>query len=76
MQRMTRINNFAIPQYDISQLLVEDEGLSLKKSKNVLPSKEKESKAGINLKKNIPKKNPINAKGIAKMVWENFTRLR
>ncbi len=21
----------------------------------------------------IPKKNPINAKGIAKMVWENFT---
>jgi len=76
MQRMTRINNFAIPQYDISQLLVEDEGLSLKKSKNVLQSKKKQSKEGINLKKNIPKKNPINAKGIAKMVWENFTRLR
>jgi hypothetical protein len=76
MQRMTRINNFAIPQYDISQLLIEFEGLSLKKSKNNLPSKEKDSKAGINLKKNIPKKNPINAKGIAKMVWENFTRER
>jgi hypothetical protein len=24
----------------------------------------------------IPKKNPINAKGIAKMVWLNLTRLR
>ena len=25
---------------------------------------------------NTPKKNPISAKGIAKMVWENFTRER
>jgi hypothetical protein len=31
---------------------------------------------GILDKETIPKKNPINAKGIAKMVWENFTRLR
>ena len=25
---------------------------------------------------NIPKKNPISAKGIAKMVWENFIKLK
>ena len=31
---------------------------------------------GIRSKLFIPKKNPINAKGIAKMMWENFTRLR
>ena len=73
MQRITRINNFAIPQYDISQLI---RGSSFKKIKNVFPSKEKKSKAGVNLKKNSPKKNPINAKGIAKIVCENFTRLR